>query len=136
MNLKDTVNIKTNCLYGYCNQQQSGSPPVLSISLRDHSFSPPAGGYSLACTLAHSTPLLRFMLFSKRAFNALSSASHCSGDNSFLFLLVIQCYFNFLTMSCNWLCAISGLAVVQPCSQREFVKKALLHIKYTYNVNR
>src|SRR6202158_2729393 len=65
----------------------SGSPPVLSISLSDHSFSVLAS--SFACTLAHSRPLWRFMFFSKRAFNALSSSSRCSGDNSFLLLLVL-----------------------------------------------
>src|ERR1700675_4217484 len=47
----------------------SGSPPVLSISLSDHSFSALAS--SFACTLAHSRPLWRFMFFSKRAFNVL-----------------------------------------------------------------
>src|SRR5215813_2390258 len=60
----------------------SGSPPVLSISLSDHSFSVFAS--SFACTLAHSRPLWRVMFFSKRAFNALSSSSRCSDDNSFL----------------------------------------------------
>src|SRR3989337_3013996 len=79
----------------------SGSPPVLSISLSDHSFSVLAS--SFACTLAHSRPLWRFMFFSKRAFNALRSSSRlpdgkasCSGDTScsagrrvFLLLLVI-----------------------------------------------
>src|SRR5882762_1265469 len=64
----------------------SGSPPVLSISLSDHSFSALAS--SFACTLAHSRPLWRFMFFSKRAFNALSSSSRCSGDKSFLLPLV------------------------------------------------
>src|SRR5438034_8981191 len=64
----------------------SGSPPVLSISLSDHSFSVLAS--SVACILAHSRPLWRFMFFSKRAFNALSSCSHCSGDKPFLLLLM------------------------------------------------
>src|SRR5258708_33859333 len=63
----------------------SGSPPVLSISFSDHSFSALAS--SSACTLSHSRPLWRFMFFSKRAFNALSSSSRCSGDKSFLLLL-------------------------------------------------
>src|ERR1700737_4809665 len=67
------------------NPTTSGSPPVLSISLSDHSFSVLAS--SFACTLAHSRPLWRFMFFSKRAFNALSSSSRCSGDKSFLLLL-------------------------------------------------
>src|SRR6266478_1697981 len=66
----------------------SGSPPVLSISLSDHSFSVLAS--SLAWTLAHSRPLWRFMFFSKRAFNALSSSSRCCGDRSFLLLLVFR----------------------------------------------
>src|SRR6266446_3905684 len=66
----------------------SGSPPVRSISLSDHSFS--ALACSFACTLAHSRPLWRFMLFSKRAFNTLSSSSRCSGDKSFLLLLMFR----------------------------------------------
>src|SRR5918992_2558408 len=65
----------------------SGSPPVLSISLSDHSFSALAS--SFACTLAHPRPLWRFMFFSKRAFNALSSSSRCSGDSSLLSLLML-----------------------------------------------
>src|SRR5215470_8533868 len=52
----------------------SGSPPVLSISLSDHSFSAVAS--SFACTLAHSRPLWRFMFFSKRAFIALKWLVH------------------------------------------------------------
>src|SRR6266705_4055452 len=64
----------------------SGSPPVLSISLSDHSFSVLAS--SFACTFAHARPLWRSTFFSKRAFNALSSSSRCSGDNSFLLLLM------------------------------------------------
>src|SRR5207253_627530 len=63
----------------------SGSPPVLSISLSDHSFSALAS--SFACTLSHSRLLWRFMFFSKRALNALSTA-RCSGDKSFLLLLM------------------------------------------------
>src|SRR5712664_3410811 len=66
----------------------SGSPPVLSISFSDHSFSVSAS--SFACTLAHSRPLWRFMFFSKRAFNALSSSSRCSRDKSFLLLLMFR----------------------------------------------
>src|SRR5438128_11072717 len=69
------------------NPTTSGSPPVLSISLSDHIFSVLAS--SLVCTLAHSRPLWRFMFFSKRAFNALSSSSRCFGDNSFLLLLML-----------------------------------------------
>src|SRR5439155_14596674 len=66
----------------------SGSPPVLSISLSDHTFSALAS--SFACTLSHSRPLLRFMFFSKRAFNAPSSSLRCSGDKSFLLLLMFR----------------------------------------------
>src|SRR5436853_3759220 len=66
----------------------SGSPPVLSISLSDHGFSALAS--SFACSLAHSRPLWRFMFSSKRAFNALSSCSRCSGDESFLLLLMFR----------------------------------------------
>src|SRR5260370_35650385 len=66
----------------------SGSPPVLSISLSDHSFSALAS--SFACTLSHSRPLWRFMFFSNRALNALSSSSRCSGDKSFLLLLMFR----------------------------------------------
>src|SRR5260370_21233573 len=66
----------------------SGSPPVLSISLSDHSFSALAS--SFACTLSHSRPLWRFMFFSKRAFNALSSSARCSRDKSFLLLLMFR----------------------------------------------
>src|SRR3981081_799552 len=66
----------------------SGSPPALSISLSDHSFSALAS--SFACTLSHSRPLWRFMFFSKRAFNALSSSSRCSGDRSFLLRLMFR----------------------------------------------
>src|SRR5713226_8557387 len=70
------------------NPTTSGSPPVLSISLSDHSFSALAS--SFACTLSHSKPLWRFMFCSKRAFNALSSSSRCSGDKSFLLLLMFR----------------------------------------------
>src|SRR5882762_3491485 len=66
----------------------SGSPPVLSISLSDHSFSVLAS--SFACTLAHSRPLWRFMFFSKRAFNAPRNSSACSGEKSFLLLLMFR----------------------------------------------
>src|SRR5436190_24265885 len=66
----------------------SGSPPALSISLSDHTFSALAS--SFACTLSHSRPLLRFMFFSKRAFNAPSSSLRCSGDKSFLLLFMFR----------------------------------------------
>src|ERR1700731_1389747 len=68
----------------------SGSPPVLSISLSDHSFSALAS--SFACTLSHSRPLWRLVFFSKRTFNALSSSSRCFGDKSFLLLLVFRAF--------------------------------------------
>src|SRR5262249_30456625 len=77
----------------------SGSPPVLSISLSDHSFSVLA--FSFASILPHSRPLSRFMFFAKRAFNALSRSSRCSGANSLLLLLglfILLCY----------LCSIGG----------------------------
>src|SRR6476620_6088141 len=64
----------------------SGSPPFLSISLCDHSFSILAS--SFACTLAHSRPLWRFMFFSKRVFNILRSSSYCPDGNTFLVLSV------------------------------------------------
>src|SRR6266446_3581379 len=72
------------------NPTTSGSPPVLSISLSDHSFSVLAA--SFACTSANSRPLWRFMFFSKRAFNALSNSSRCSGDKSFLLLLIFRAF--------------------------------------------
>src|SRR5260370_34561526 len=75
----------------------SGSPPVLSISLSDHSFSAVAS--SFACTLSHSRPLWRFMFFSKRAFNALSSSSRCSGDKSFLLLLMFRALVAFIVVA-------------------------------------
>src|SRR6266404_3216356 len=70
------------------NPTTSGSPPVLSISLSDHSFSALAS--SFACTLSHSRPLWRFMFFSKRAFNTLSSSSRCPGAKSSLLLLMFR----------------------------------------------
>src|ERR1041384_1712698 len=74
----------------------SGSPPVLSISLSDHSFSGLAS--SFACTLAHSTPLWRFMLLSKRAFKPASSSSRCFGDKSFLLLLMFRAFEAFIVV--------------------------------------
>src|SRR5947207_1353974 len=68
----------------------SGSPPVLAISLSDHSFS--ALTSSFACTLSHSRPLWRFMFFSKRAFNAQGSSLRCSGDKSFLLLFMFRAF--------------------------------------------
>src|SRR5438552_3982833 len=58
------------------------------MSLSDHSFSALAS--SFACTLSHSRALWRFMFFSKRAFNALSSSSRCSGDKFVLLLLMFR----------------------------------------------
>ena len=70
----------------YHDRQRPARPPVLSISLSDHSLS--AFASSLACTLAHARPLCRFMCFSKRAFKALSSSSRCSGDKPPFFIHV------------------------------------------------
>src|SRR3989442_4737272 len=80
------------------NPTTSGSPPVLSISWSDHIFSGLA--FSFACTLAHSRPLWRFMFFSKRAFNVLSSSSRCSGDN-FFFVSTPFIGFLFIAVSCE-----------------------------------
>src|SRR6266849_7523219 len=74
-----------------------GSPLVLSISLSDHSFSALAS--SFACTLYHSRPLWRFIFFSKRAFNALSSSSRRSGDKSFLLLLMFRAFVAFIVVA-------------------------------------
>src|SRR3989338_4424447 len=81
----------------------SGSPPVLSISESDHSFSILAS--SFACTLAHWQPLWRFMFFSKRAFKLSSSSSCCSLDNSclagrraFLLLLMLFILLYYITL--------------------------------------
>src|SRR5262249_7245208 len=59
----------------------SGSPPVLSISLSDHSFSVFAS--SFACTSAHSRPLWCFFFFQKWFFN------------SFVFFFSFFCFFFF-----------------------------------------
>src|SRR5581483_4563904 len=64
----------------------SGSPPVLSISLSDQSFSGLTS--SLARTLAQARPWWRSMFFSKRAFNTFRSFSPCSGGNFFLGLFI------------------------------------------------
>src|SRR5258707_15727523 len=79
------------------NPTTSGSPPVLSISLSDHSFS--ALTSSFACTLAHSRPLWRFIFFSKRAFNAPSKSSRCSGDKSFLWLLMFNAFIALIVVA-------------------------------------
>src|ERR1700704_3658009 len=82
----------------------SGSPPVLSISLSDHSFS--ALTSSFACTLAHSRPSWRFMFFSKRAFNAPSKSSRCSGDKlllmfrAFVALMAVASRVSYLLLPC------------------------------------
>src|SRR5258708_14627947 len=89
----------------------SGSPPVLSISLSDRSFSVLPS--SFACTLAHSRPLWRFMFFSKRAFNAPSKSSRCSGDRSFLLLLMSR--------------ALIALIVVASRVSYLFLRRAPLH---------
>src|ERR1700757_685330 len=93
----------------------SGSPPVLSISLSDHSFSGLAS--SFACTCAHSRPLWRLMFFSKRAFNALSSSSRCSGDKSFLLLLMFR--------------ALVALIVVAPRASNLLLRRASSHVFFS-----
>src|ERR1700682_5170612 len=75
----------------------SGSPPVLSISLSDHSFSALAS--SFACTLAHSRPLWRLMFFSKRAFNAPHNSFRCFGDKSFLLLLTSNAFIALIVVA-------------------------------------
>src|ERR1044071_6868174 len=45
------------------------------------------------CSFLHSRPLWRFMFFSKRSFNALSSSSRCFGDNSFLLRFMLFLFF-------------------------------------------
>src|ERR1700724_4799794 len=77
----------------------SGSPPVLSISFSDHSFSALAS--SFACTSSHSRPLWRFMFFSKRAFNALSRSLRCSGDKFFLLLLMFRAFVDLIVVACR-----------------------------------
>src|SRR6266480_4330095 len=82
----------------------SGSPPVLSISLSDHSFS--ALTSSFACTLSHSRPLWRFMFFSKRAFNALGSSLRCSGDKSFLLLFMFRAFVALIVVASRVSCLL------------------------------
>src|SRR3989475_12961838 len=72
----------------------SGSPPVLSISLSDHSFS--AFTSSFACTLAHSRPLWRFLFFFKPAFKSLCCSSGCFVVEAFFLLLMFFAIFFFL----------------------------------------
>src|ERR1043165_6054083 len=90
----------------------SGSPPVLSISLSDHSFL--GSPSSFVCTLVQSRPLWRFMFFSKRAFSVVSSAARSSADNFFL-LLFMPLYYYLLNLS-RWMfpgTAADGSAVVE-----------------------
>src|SRR5260221_4061452 len=61
----------------------SGSPPVISISFSDHSFSLFAS--SFACTFAHSRPLWRVLFFSKRGVGWFGRSSRCFGVNSLFF---------------------------------------------------
>src|SRR6266481_2699008 len=91
----------------------SGSPPVLSISWSDHSFSALAS--SLACTLAHSRPSRRFLFFSKRAFNAPSSSSRCSGDKSLLLLLMFRAVL-IVVASAFLICYSAALRQIGACS--------------------
>src|SRR3984893_14438029 len=67
------------------------------ISLSGHIFSALAS--SFACTLAHSRPLWRFMFFSKRAFNAPSNSLRCSGDKSFLLLLMSNAFIALIVVA-------------------------------------
>src|SRR5258708_30373387 len=71
----------------------SGSPPVLSISLSDHSFSVLAS--SLACTLAHSRPLWRFLFFFKKAFKAPRRFSPFFFFHTLFFLFIFFVFFFF-----------------------------------------
>src|SRR2546425_2456667 len=73
------------------NPTTSGSPPVLSISLSDQSFSALAS--SFACTLAHSRPLWRFIFFFKKGFHALSSFLPCFCEKSFFFVFIFFALF-------------------------------------------
>src|SRR5258708_34108681 len=61
----------------------SGSPPVISISFSDHSFSVFAS--SFACTFAHSRPLWRFIFFFKRAFVSFGRFFSFFWEDSFFF---------------------------------------------------
>src|SRR2546429_6443062 len=72
----------------------SGSPPVLSISLSDHSFSVLAS--SFACILAHSRPLWRFMFFFKKAFLAFKNFFHFFFCKTFFFFFIFFFFFVFL----------------------------------------
>src|SRR5260221_6718189 len=81
----------------------SGSPPLLSISSSDHSFSVLAS--SFACTLVHSRPLWRLLFFSKKAFHAFRSCSRCCGYN---FLLLFNFFLPLYSLSC-----IGGVSVWQ-----------------------
>jgi hypothetical protein len=71
------------------------------LSSSDHSCSALAS--SFACTLAHSRPLRRFMFFSKRAFNAPSNSSRCSGDKPFLLLLMSQAFIALIVARVSYL---------------------------------
>src|SRR5215469_4358675 len=94
----------------------SGSPPVLSISLSDHSFSALAS--SFACTCAHSRSLWRFMFSPKRAFKALVSSFRCSGDKSFLVtfravaaLIAVASRGSYLLLRCSAAWGFVGLSL-------------------------
>src|SRR5258707_5614222 len=80
------------------NPTTSGSPPVLSISLSDHSFLVLAS--SFACTLAHSRPLWRVLFFSKKGFYFLGSffPRFCGNFFFFVFIFFILFYYTFLTV--------------------------------------
>src|SRR5258708_29210262 len=65
----------------------SGSPPVISISFSDHSFSVFAS--SFACTFAHSRPLWRFIFFFKRGFVAFRSFLRFFCEDFFFFFFFL-----------------------------------------------
>src|SRR5579871_1492385 len=60
----------------------SGSPPVFSISLSDHSFSELAASFARICD--HSRPLGRLLFFSKRSSRVFNNSSFCADEKSFL----------------------------------------------------
>src|SRR5699024_819019 len=69
------------------NSITSGSPPVLSISWIDHTFSVLASSFSW--TLIQLKSLLRCILSSKRDFNVSINSSCCSLVNSFCLFFVM-----------------------------------------------
>src|SRR5260221_10640452 len=76
----------------------SGSPPVISISFSDHSFSVFAS--SFACTFAHSRPLWRFIFFFKRGFVSFRRffLFFCENFFFFFFFLFFLSKFGFFNV--------------------------------------